>query len=707
MSNRNHTSLLWSLASLYGVQIYYYGVDNCRHYASEESLMAILKELGVPVVDHSDIPAALQERKFALLQQPVEPVLVAWDGMLRSIPIRCSGETPDFNITGHLISEAGEERTWCWNTADSGVRERITRQGFTLKKLPLLEILPFGYHRFVVEVQGKACESLIISAPRKTYMSLERQHQQIWGIFLPLYALRTEENWGGGDLSSLEALLEWVNGIGGGLVATLPLLASFLDNPCEPSPYAPVSRLFWNEFYLDINKVPELSNCPSARQLLSSSAFQEELDKLRDMPFVDYRRLMAAKRQILMDLSRSLFAEFSLRQTDLQNYVTCNPDVQDYARFRAVCEKQSQPWESWPKRLRDGKLTDDDCDGEIQRYHIYVQWLVEQQMKRVSCKARQHGPGLYLDFPVGVHPDGYDAWRRQDIFLSGLSLGAPPDAVFTSGQNWRAPPLNPEKLRQSKYDYFIACLQHSMRHAGILRIDHMMSFHHLYGIPQEMESAQGVYVRYHPEEFYAILALESHRNNTMIVGEDLGLVPPEVRPAMAQHGLRRMYVMQYELISDSTEPLCPAPVNTVASLNTHDMPPLAAFWQCEDIRYRHKLGLIDEKTARKELEERRTIKKDIVQFLREKSGEIIYDEQLDKILSGLITILNESPAEIILLNPEDFWLESQPQNVPGTNNYPNWQRKTRYSFEEFSAMPRVLELLHIINQHRKSRFKEA
>ena len=699
LQDRIYRSLLWRLASLYGIQIYYYGVDSRRHYADDESLMAILNKMGAPVTCYKDIPAVLRAREYALLQQMVEPVLVAWDGVLRSIPIRCSGRTSKLNITGHLIFETGEEKTWVWNADDTDVIRCIASSPGFIIKIPFLISLPFGYHRLILEISGRSFESLIISAPRKTYMSPEIKRKRIWGLFLPLYALQTEKNWGCGDFSSLEALQKWVSGLGGDMVATLPLLASFLDSPYDPSPYAPVSRLFWNEIYLDVDNIPELLSCPSAQSMLSSSVFQKELNELRDMPFVEYRRLMEAKRRVLMELSRSLFAGYSRRQEDLHNYVARNLAVQDYARFRAVCEKQKQSWKLWPGRLRNGKLTDSDCDKEIQQYHLYVQWLTGQQIEQFSHKAQHYGAGLYLDFPVGVHPDGYDVWCRQDVFLPGCSLGAPPDAVFTSGQNWNCPPLNPEKLRQNKYDYFISCLQHNMRYAGILRIDHMMSFHHLYWIPGGMESTQGVYVRYRSEELYAILTLESHRNNTMIVGEDLGLVPPEVRPAMSRHGLQRMYIMQYELISDSNEPLHHVPVHAVASLNTHDMPPFAAFWHCDDIRYRYELGLINKKTVRKELKERRILKNNIKQFLRKKSGERIYDKQMAKILQGLITCLNESPAEIILLNLEDLWLETQPQNVPGTNDYPNWQRKARYSFEEFSKMPQVLKLLHIMNKY--------
>ncbi len=698
---------LQKLALLYGIQPAYYGADHHRHSANIESLWAVLKELGAPIISFEDISSAIQEREVLLAQQMLEPVLVAWDGIFQSVPIRCPVKKTSFPIYGRLIRETGETMSWSWDSAELPTSQQEIGRRYVIKQLPISELLPLGYHHFILEIPGKNYETMVIAAPRKAYLPSCKSESKAWGVFLPLYALRSRDNWASGDFSSLEKLLTWVNKMGGSLVATLPLLATFLDEPLEPSPYSPVSRLLWNEFYLEISKIPEVAECLPALSLLSSPQFQREIEVLKNQSLVDYHSEMILKRRVFMELSRCFFNKQSQRRIEFQHFVSHNPVVEDYARFRATCEWQNVKWRLWQQKLRDGVIGDGDYDQEAQRYHLYVQWLASQQIEAFSQKARRQGPGLYLDYPVGVHADGYDVWRRQDLFLSGISLGAPPDAVFTSGQNWASPPQHPQKIRLQKYDYFIACLQHHMRHAGILRIDHMMSFHRLYWIPQGMDPAQGVYVRYHPDELYAILTLESHRNKTMVVGEDLGIVPPDVRPSMAQHGLQRMYIMQYQFLSNSSRPLRTPPANSIASLNTHDMPPFASFWQGMDIQYRRSFGLIEEENAAREIKERQDIKNNIISFLRRRLGKSITKEDIYEVLKSMLLELSSSNAEIVLINLEDLWLETQPQNVPGAMTYANWRKKAHYSFEEFSILPQVLDLLKAVNQNRLKRAEKT
>ena len=251
--------------------------------------------------------------------------------------------------------------------------------------------------------------------------------------------------------------------------------------------------------------------------------------------------------------------------------------MEDYARFRAAGERQHAPWPAWPAPLRDGVIKEGDYDEEAMRYHLYVQWLAHQQLQSLSQKAREKGVRLYFDLPLGVHPDGYDVWREPNLFVLGASAGAPPDAFFAKGQDWGLPPLHPERLREQGYRYYIACVRHLLQMAGILRIDHVMGFHRLFFVPRGMKANQGVYVRYRAEEFYALLALEAHHHQAIIVGEDLGTVPPEVRPAMERHGLHRTYVAQFSLTPDARQALLPPSSNMVASLNTHDTPTFAGF----------------------------------------------------------------------------------------------------------------------------------
>ncbi|MFC2010593.1 4-alpha-glucanotransferase [Chloroflexota bacterium] len=704
MSSTSGIRFLNHLARLYGLQAAYYDANHRRQQASPESLLAILQSLGAPLVSTQDIQPAWRKRRQELWQQPLEPVSTLWDDEPSLIRLRLPSDIAENTLKYHLKLETGEEYSWEWHTTDIPVAETAEVEGtrYVVKHLPLSERLPWGYHKLGLELPGRYEESLIISAPRRAYLPPEEVSDRHWGVFLPLYALHRQKSWGSGDFSDLEELINWVSGVGGQVVATLPLLATFTDSDGEFSPYMPVSRLMWNEFYLDPNRVPELQECPSVQTLLESPPFQNEIKALRSLSLVDYKRQMALKQEALKELCRFLFAGASGRLEELHRFAEMNPAVDDYARFRATVEKQGAPWRSWPERLKEGDLKSTDFDEENRRYHLYVQWLAHQQMDSVSEKAKEKGIRLYLDLPVGIHPDGYDMWREREVFIPGASVGAPPDSFYARGQNWGSPPLHPERIREWGYQYLIAYLRHHLRHAGILRIDHVMGLHRLFCIPDGMGAIQGVYLHYRADELYAILALESHRHKAVIVGEDLGTVPPYVRPSMNKHGFYRMYVLPYELASIRAQGLSPVPRNSVVSLNTHDMYPFSAFWTGLDIKERQGLGLLDDQSARQERKARRDILKILSTFLSRKGWLQESSDDTYSALEACLSFLANSRSQVMLINLENLWLETQPQNVPSTKReHPNWQRKTLHSFEEFCQMPRVVDTLQNIDRLRR------
>lgn len=704
MSSLSNARFLHQLARLYGVQTAYYDGNHHRQQASEESLLAVLRSLGAPVESLEDVPSAWRERQQVLWQRLLEPVVVAWDGELHAVEVRLPSSAADTNLDCHLKLETGEQISWKWHLADFEVLKAANLEGmrYVVKQLQFPSQLPWGYHQLTLDLAGRQEESLIISSPLKTYTASSESGDRSFGVFLPLYALHSEKSWGSGDFSDLQALITWVARMGGRVVATLPLLPTFLDKLYEPSPYLPASRLLWNEFYLDISSVSELKECRSAQALLESSSFQNEIKTLRKSRLVDYQRQMILKRQALEEMCRHLFAEASNRLQELYRFAEANPLVQDYARFRAACERHRNPWRFWPQPLREGILAEGDYEEENKRYHLYVQWLAYQQVKDVSEKAREKSVQLYLDLPLGVHPDGYDVWRERETFVPDTSAGAPPDAVFTKGQNWRFPPLHPERIREQGYRYVIACLRHHLRYAGILRIDHVMSLHRLFCIPNGLEADRGVYVRYRAEELYAIMALESHRNKSIIVGEDLGTVPSYVRPAMKRHGLHHMFVVHYELASDPRKGLLPISSDSIASLDTHDMPPFAAFWQGLDIEERRRIGLLDSAGVREEKNRLLGVKQALITFLQDKDWLHGAEDDITAVLKACLSFLAASQARIFLINLEDLWLETQPQNVPSTKEeYPNWRRRTKYTFEQFCQLPHVVDTLLTVSGLRK------
>ncbi len=698
MSNGN--SPLHRLAEQYGVYTSYWDAAGHQVFPSDETLTRTLQALGAALTKPDEAEAAVMKREEERWKQPLEPVLLAWDGGPAEWPLRVPASlNGEAKATVQL--ESGESHQWTFRPEWLPVWQqgRVGDKEYLMRGLRMERRLPPGYHQLRVEAGNVTAESLLLAAPVQTYQP-EGQYGKVWGVFAPLYAIHSQTSWGAGDLGDLVRLTEWVRGLGGGLVATLPLLAAFLDEPFEPGPYSPASRLFWNEFYLDVRRIPELQQSAAARKLMESKEFQAEVQALRAAPMIEYKQQMALKRRVLSELARTLFASSSPRRTELESYLKENPRLNDYARFRAVCERQKKGWPVWPERLRDGTITEADYDEEARRYHVYVQWVAQQQLRELAGKAGASGPGLYLDFPLGVNPDSYDTWRERQAFAVGTAAGAPPDPFFAKGQNWGFPPLHPEMMRRRGYRYLRACLFHHMQFAGALRIDHLMGLHRLYWIPQGMEAKAGTYVRYPAEELYAVYSLESHRNRTILVGEDLGTVPPEVPEALARHRVRRMYVQQYEVRPDPNNALTAVIPDSVASCNTHDMPPFAAFWEGLDIDDRLDLGILDQPVRDQEHRARQVMLDKLVCFLRNR-GLLTMREEANarSVLRACMEYLAAGPAWVVLANLEDLWQETQPQNVPGTwKERPNWRRRAKFPLEKLGEVPGAVELLKRINE---------
>jgi len=696
---RTDPGSLRRLAGLHDIQLSYTRVGGRRVVASQEALLAGLRALGAPVEGTADVADALRDRSLELAARVLEPVTLAWDGRLpETVEVRLPEPLQARPVSVTLELEEGEVVRWPWRVR---IRRRQEVEGrvHVLSAATLGGEVPFGYHTLRLEVAGHAHTSLVISAPRRAVEVSGRS----WGVFLPLYALRTSRSWGLGDVTDLATLTEWATGLGGSMVATLPLLAGFLDEReglFEPSPYAPASRLFWNELYLDPTAAPELHRSPEARSILESRSFRSRVSGLRNASLIDYRRAARAKREVLEALARTFFEEPGERWREFDRFLRSNRRVADYARFRAASRRHGVPWSAWPAAERRGRLPREGGEQGAYRYHLYVQWLAAQQLERSARTAREGGIGLYFDFPLGVHPQGYDVWRDGGVFVRGGSAGAPPDAFFGLGQDWGLLPLHPDGIREHRYRYYIDCVRHVFRQAGVVRIDHVMGLHRIYLIPTSMDARHGVYVRYRPEEYYAILALESWRSGATVVGEDLGTVAPAVRHAMAKHGLARSYVL-YFATRKRGRTLAPPPARSLASVNTHDLPPFAGFWNGLDIEERLDLGMIGDKEAAAAREQRARIRHAVTEFLR-RGGWLGRADDERTVLRGVLSSLASSDARIVLVNLEDLWLERRPQNIPGTTTeYPNWRRPARYSFEDFRGRRDVLGTLAGVERLRR------
>jgi 4-alpha-glucanotransferase len=616
------SSALRDLARSYSIETSYTDAAGRKQQAGRDALVAAIeKRAGVPLAE-----AAARAKTPRVL----EPVVVLW-GNDRTVDVELAdGERVEWDL--HL-----EDGSWRSGRTDA--------LGGTIT---LDAPLPHGYHTLLLS--GGSQGALVIAAPQKAYAP----RKKTWGLFAPLYAAHTRRSWGAGDLGDLLAYSSWVDHHGGGVVATLPMLAAFDD---EPSPYSPVSRLFWNELYLDVTRLPELQDGDSDLGAIA------HLQQTRE---VDYPAVRREKRRVL--------ERCAARFVPPADFESFSPDAKEYAEFRARIEQTDSV-----------------------RYHLYVQYRLAQQMREVANAARRLGAGLYLDFPLGVNPGGYDAHKYAHVFAKGVSVGAPPDLFFTKGQNWGFAPFDPEAIREDRYQYFRAAIRHHVSHAGILRIDHVMGLHRLFWIPEGSDAKNGLYVKYNADELYAILTLESQRHGCTVVGEDLGTVPPEVPKKMNRHGLRRMYVVQYEAkppAGANDKPLSDPPAQSVASINTHDMPTFAGWWSGKDIDDRVTQGLLDQVGARRENDTREEMRRALVQSLVDGPT-----DDVQRVLESLLHWLASTDAEIVLINIEDLWRELEPQNVPGVPDR-SWKHKLRMGLEEAQADGTIRRVLTNVNERR-------
>jgi 4-alpha-glucanotransferase len=664
---QSHEALV-ELAELYGLQLDYWDASGTQRRPSDEAVVAVLAALGAPVSASGDLVDAARSRRREIWSRLAGPVAAVIAGEPAEIPVRAPAWASG-GARASLRLEDGSVRTFEFQlgalaVAATGLVDGEERRELRLR---LPEPLPNGYHELRIETGDEAADVLVIAAPRHAPSPARARS---WGVFLPIYALRTEHTTGIADLGDVERMLSAVDELGGALLGSTPLLAAF---PSEPSPYAPASRLFWNETYADLSASPELARSQAARDLLQSDVYRSRGRALADAPYADYQATHELRRPVLEALADTLFSEPSSRRDALRAELRTRPELADYARFRANGEARGRGWQVWPDAERAGTLSIADDDPAF-RYHAYSQWLLDQQL---AALAKRKGAGLYLDQPLGVHADSYDTWRERGSFALGASGGAPPDQFFSEGQEWGFPPMHPHGIREDRLRYPIACLRMLLGRASALRIDHVMGLHRLFWVPRGFSAVDGVYVSYPADELYAILCLEAERAGTMLVGEDLGTVPDGVRETMEERGVRRSYVLQFSVSPDPGHAVAAPPRSSLATANTHDTPLFAAFWRDAEPALRHA----------------------VVRWLQQR-GRLPEDDEPagETVLRACLADMASLDVETVLVTLEDLWGELEPQNVPGTSgeHAVNWRRRARHSLEQMFDLPGVRDtLLHI------------
>ncbi|HEY6224649.1 MAG TPA: 4-alpha-glucanotransferase [Gemmatimonadales bacterium] len=618
---------LRTLATELGVHTRYTDGLGKKVTVGPETLLRVCAALGAPVTAVVDANKALHEYK-ARRGSGLPPVIVAWNGELG-------------RKSGDVRLESGD--------------------AFPLDGRPL----PMGYHRLSIGNET----STVLSAPVEAWRR-PGSHRS-WGVGTQLAALRSRRSRSVGDLRDLESLCRWLRERGGDLVTALPLLPTFNSNHPEPSPYSPVSRLFWSELMLDLEGAHQPVGDVTTLDVMRADA--EVRAALKDAPIPDTARQ--------------------------------DGELVRYAHFRGAQKRLGRNWRDWPAEARAGKLGLEHLDADEERFHLVAQTLVRKQLHQLRERLDPTGMRLGLDLAVGVHPDGYDPWSRQTLFCDGMSVGAPPDTGFPSGQDWGFAPVLPAASRLEGHHYLAASIGHQASLAGVLRVDHVMAWTRLYVIPHGMPLSEGTYVSYPAEELFAILTLESHRHHCEIVGENLGTVPPEIDEALPRHKIWGMYLAEFQdwkgkETKEGETPAPPAPPTErdMALIGTHDTPTFAGWLKGVDIGERVQYRLLAEEAVPVEYQARALQAEWIARRLNRPAGDT------GALLDELLRWLGASPSPLVVPWLEDLWLEERAVNLPGTpsSQRPNWQRPMRLALDEIFATPEIEARIRTLERARRS-----
>jgi 4-alpha-glucanotransferase len=721
MSGR--TALL-QLAELIGVEARYTDALGQTRDVSDETLLALTAAFGLP----SD---PMRARRQLEEQQRLLPL-----GLEAAYVVHAEDQRAELLLR---LPPGCRRVLWHCHLADGGARSgRVTVDANSNVERFAMAVpsgLPLGYHRVEVEADGIHSDADLIVAPDRCYLPAELgAGSRSWGLSCQLYGLRSERNWGIGDFSDLETLARAAGRCTASVVGVNPLHALFAAEPRHVSPYSPSSRSQLDYLYIDVTAVPGFAEDEGIRELIGGQWFGATHWAARSAELIDYGAVAACKRAVLEALFRR-FRSFELGvdgtatstvgQAFREFQQSAGQSLADFAVFEALHEhhlreKRQFSWHSWPAPMRDPRSPQVAAFAAAHRDRVeffqFLQWEADRQLAAASRAGREAGLsiGLYRDLAVGADPNGAEAWADQELVAPGASIGAPPDALSRGGQNWGLAPVNPLALRRQGFAPFIASLRANMRHAGILRIDHVMSLNRLYWIPNGMEAKAGAYVNYPFKELIRLVALESSRQACAVVGEDLGTVPDGFRDTMRSANILSYRIFVFERRYDGTfVPPAEYPALAAASAATHDIATLKGFWLGSDILWRQRLGLYPDRHAQEaEVAERHRDRSlllaalvrealiapaQIGDFLPE-GGVPVYTTEL---AGAILAYLARSRARLMLVQLDDVISEAEQANLPGTTEaHPNWRRRLSRSLEEIESGAELRRVAALIEEAR-------
>ncbi|MFE0045020.1 4-alpha-glucanotransferase [Streptomyces albireticuli] len=692
------------LAALHGVATSYEPSPGDGVPVPEDTVVAVLAALGVDASTPRSVRDALEAHDRAERHRLLPATVVlrsrAPEGARGTAPASALRALPEGTAL-RVDTEDGGSLPWTYG--DAAAPE-----------------LPLGRHLLRAHApDGRAATASLIVAPRRLPTPPGRGH----GFLVQLYSLLSARSWGMGDLGDLAELAAWSGrAFGSDFVQVNPLHAAVPGTggaPTDPSPYRPSSRRFPDPVHLRVEDVTEFAYLTGAHrdradQLLTRAAALRDA-VLTDGELIDRDAVWALKRRAL-ELVRAVPMAPGRRAAYDAFLAGQGQALDDHSTWCALAEVHGPDWRSWPGGLKDprsARTAQARCELlDRVDFHCWLAWLTDQQLAAAQRAAREAGMrvGLVHDLAVGVHPSGADAWAQQDAFAAGMSVGAPPDAFNSRGQDWGLPPWRPDALEATGYGPYRDLLRALLRHAGALRVDHVMGLFRLWWVPRGMEPARGTYVRYDPEAMLGVLALEAHRANAAVVGEDLGTVGPGVREELAERGVLGTSVLWFERDygraagGGPAEPLEPARWRTecLATATTHDLPSTAARLTGEHVELRHRLGLLGRPLAEEQREDAREVAEWLALFGRlGLLPEGPYDEEAA--VRAVHRYLLMTPARMTGVWLPDAVGDRRPQNLPGTwDEYPNWRLPIAdasgrpVSLEELTVSPRLHTLMEAV-----------
>ncbi|MGH9263405.1 MAG: 4-alpha-glucanotransferase [Acidimicrobiales bacterium] len=518
--------------------------------------------------------------------------------------------------------------------------------------------LPLGYHAVVRLEDGHRTE--VVVSPGRCPLP---PHAPAWGWAVQLYAVRSRQSWGMGDLADLRSLGRWSSQtLGAGLLLVNPLHAAHPTLPQSTSPYFPSSRRFRNPLYLRVEDVAGASSLDGLDELAAAGrALNAEALIDRDAVF----RLKMEALGRLWEGFRGDPAFDAWREAQ-------GDALGDYAAFCVLAEEHGPDWRQWPEAAQHPDGADVAEVRRTQygrwRFHQWLQWLVDQQLAAASAEI-----DVMHDLAVGVDPAGADGWLWQDQLALSMAVGAPPDEFNSQGQGWGLPPFDPWRLRSAGYQPFIQTIRATLGHAGGIRLDHVMGLFRLWWVPQGASPTEGAYVRYPAADLLDIVALECHRAGAYAVGEDLGTVEPQVREELKDRG-----VLSYRLLWFEDGPPADYPVQALAAVTTHDLPTVAGLWTGRDVHDQRDIGLEPNEEG--------------TQALRDKLQRLVGvddDAPVDEVVAATYTALADAPSMLLTAGLDDALGVEQRPNMPGTiDQWPNWRIALPFTLEEIEEDPR-------------------